>query len=191
MEHFYNSIISGPNENWFNYQDLYSDMVKKFPTNSHFVEVGVWKGMSACYMAVEIKNSNKQIKFDCVDTWDYEPIKNIIDLPENMFDSLYDIFIKNIEPVKDLITIKRGLSYEVANQYENNSLDFIFIDAGHDYNSVTKDLTAWYPKLKENGVIAGHDYHNNGSNAVKSAVDNFFNEENIIEFGQCWIKKYL
>ena len=44
-------------------------MVNHFTDNSHFVEIGSWKGRSASYMAVEIFNSRKNIKFDCVDTW--------------------------------------------------------------------------------------------------------------------------
>ena len=58
MEHFYQNL----GENWFTYPGLYSMVVDRFPTNSHFVEVGVWKGMSAVYMAVEIINSGT--KFD-------------------------------------------------------------------------------------------------------------------------------
>lgn len=64
MEHFYKEINS---ENWFGYENLYSYVVDKFDSGSHFVEVGVWKGMSACFMAVEITNSGKDIKFDCVE----------------------------------------------------------------------------------------------------------------------------
>ena len=64
MNHFYEQI-----QGWFDFEDLYSDVVKTFPEESHFVEVGSWKGKSASFMAVEIHNSKKQIKFDCVDTW--------------------------------------------------------------------------------------------------------------------------
>ena len=56
-------------ENWFTFPLLYSEMVKRFSSESHFVEIGSWKGMSAAYMAVEIANSDKDIKFDCVDIW--------------------------------------------------------------------------------------------------------------------------
>jgi len=65
MEHFYNTI----GEDWFTYQELYSNMVEYFPDNSLFIEVGSWKGRSTSYMAVEIANSEKNIKFDCIDTW--------------------------------------------------------------------------------------------------------------------------
>lgn len=183
MDHFYKNL----GENWFTYQELYSEIVKQAKSNSHFVEVGTWKGMSAVYMAVEIINSGKNIKFDCIDTWEY--IKEQKDIEESLYNGLYEIFLKNIEPVKDIITPIRGISWECANKYENNSLDFIFIDAGHDYESVKKDINSWYPKLKKGGIISGHDY-NQPTCGVKKAVDEFING-NIIENNGCWIYKKI
>jgi predicted O-methyltransferase YrrM len=180
VEHFYKNINS---ENWFNYEDLYSSIVSRFPTDSHFVEVGVWKGMSACFMAVEIINSNKNIKFDCVDTWEYVPTSK--ELEEDKFENLYDVFLNNIEPVKDKINIVKGISWEAASNYADNSLDFVFIDAGHDYESVKKDLTAWFPKIKPNGIIAGHDYHFDCG--VYPAVNEFFGKEKMPSMKSCWI----
>ena len=66
MEHFWHKDYFG--ENFFTYPNLYSTMVKIFSTESHFIEIGSWKGRSAAYMAVEIHNSGKRIQFDCVDT---------------------------------------------------------------------------------------------------------------------------
>ena len=57
MNHIYKQENFG--ENWFTYPIFYSDMVKKFPHGSKFVEVGSWKGKSSSYMAVEIANSIK------------------------------------------------------------------------------------------------------------------------------------
>ena len=48
-------------------------MFDKFTGPAHFVEVGSYKGRSTSFMAVEIANSGKQIKFDCVDTWEGSP----------------------------------------------------------------------------------------------------------------------
>ena len=41
--------------------------------------------------------------------------------------------------------------------YQDNSLELVFIDAAHDYNNVCLDINAWLPKLKYNGILAGHD----------------------------------
>ena len=180
MEHFYKTINS---ENWFNYEDLYKLVVDRFPSDSHFVEVGVWKGQSACFMAVEIINSNKNIKFDCVDTWEF--VESSSEIKEGQFENLFQIFQNNIEPVKDHINIVRSISWDGAKLYDDNSLDFVFIDAGHDYESVKKDLESWYPKVKEGGLIAGHDYHYNCG--VYPAVNEFFGKDKIKQMNACWL----
>lgn len=180
MEHFYKTVNS---ENWFNYEDLYSNVVDKFDDGSHFVEVGVWKGMSACFMAVEIINSGKKIKFDCVDTWGF--VETSSEIQESQFESLFEVFKSNIDPVKDQINIVKSLSWEGAKNYDDNSLDFVFIDAGHDYDSVMKDLNAWYKKIKGGGIIAGHDYHYDVG--VYHAVNEYFNNTNITQIGACWL----
>jgi predicted O-methyltransferase YrrM len=177
MEHFYKDL----GEEWFTYPELYKSMVEKFPTKSHFVEVGVWKGMSASFMAVEIINSGKQIKFDCVDTW--EQIDSAIE--EALYEGIWETFQTNIEPVKHIINPVRSISWEAASKYKNKSLDFVFIDASHDYESVKKDIEAWLPKVKEGGVIAGHDY--DWCDGVRKAVDEVFEKKNITETELCWV----
>jgi len=46
---------------------------------------------------------------------------------------------------------------DAARSFNDESLDFVFIDAAHDYESVRADVRAWYPKVKTGGVIAGDD----------------------------------
>ena len=179
MKHFYENL----GEKWFTYPDLYSTVVKKFPNGSHFVEVGTWKGMSAAYMAVEIINSEKNIRFDCIDTWDVVASQQT-EISPDLFKGLYEIFMKNIEPVMYQINPVKALSWDGAALYEDNSLDFVFIDAAHDYDSVRKDINAWFPKVKKQGVIAGHDY---GRHEVRKAVTEFFQDHSIYESEDCWI----
>ena len=60
--------------------------------------------------------------------------------------------------------------------FKDNSVDFAFIDAAHDYESVKKDILAWLPKIKEGGIIAGHDYQNPGFPGVERAVKEVFKD---------------
>jgi predicted O-methyltransferase YrrM len=58
---------------------------------------------------------------------------------------------------------------DAVKTYADESLDFVFIDGSHDYESVCKDIDAWLPKVKPFGILAGHDYrHYEG---VRRAVD--------------------
>jgi hypothetical protein len=60
-----------------------------------------------------------------------------------------------------------------ANQVENYSLDFVFIDADHSYEGVQRDITIWLPKVKSGGWLSGHDYGTVPHPGVKQAVDEF------------------
>jgi len=150
MEHFYKDITG-----WFSFAGLYREMVDRFD-NASFVEVGTFKGRSASYMAVEIINSGKNIRFYCVDTWpDGKANPNLPSCPG----TLYEEFLRNIEPVKDAVVPMRQKSVEASQSFEDGSLDFVFIDAAHDYASVKADIAAWLPKVRKGGVLAGHDYN--------------------------------
>lgn len=168
MHHFYQTI----GEDWFTYPNLYSEMVQNAKDGSKFVEVGAWKGRSASFMAVEILNSQKRILFDVVDTW--KGSAEHMGQPILQNDGLYFEFLKNIEPVNEVIKPIRMPSLEAAQNYPDNSLDFVFIDASHEYEDVIADLAAWYPKVKIGGVLAGHDYPT--WEGVTRAVNDFFDQ---------------
>ena len=59
MEHFFHKTIG---EDWFTYPNLYSFIPQYFEEDAKFVEVGVWKGRSISYLAVEVINVNKNQK---------------------------------------------------------------------------------------------------------------------------------
>ena len=83
-------------------------------------------------------------------------------------------------------TIWRQTSTEAAKRVPHHSLDFVYIDARHDYASVMEDLEAWFDKVRPGGIFAGHDYIDGmfpaGEFGVKSAVDKFFAQRGIAVF---------
>lgn len=165
MNHFYKSI-----QGWFDFGNIYSHMVSISKDGAKFVEVGSWKGKSAAFMCVEIVNSGKKIQFDCVDLWtglgepgEYESWQSV------QQDTLYEDFKKNMRPVENLYNPIKSFSHEAANLYKDNSLDFVFIDAGHAYHEVKRDILCWTPKVKVGGHIGGHDYTTKPG--VKKSVD--------------------
>lgn len=176
MEHFYHNI-SG----WFDYENVYTQMVAQAPNTAHFVEVGSWKGKSSAFMAVEIIRSKKQIRFDCVDTWQGSPEHQAggAFVDEHVIDgTLFDEFVKNMQPVHMNYHAVKLSSTQAAIQYKNQSLDFVFLDGDHSYAAVHEDILAWAPKVKSGGFIGGHDYGPPGlfpgvARAVHELCDNF------------------
>jgi predicted O-methyltransferase YrrM len=79
-------------------------------------------------------------------------------------------------------------SLEASNLYEDESLDFVFLDASHKYDDLQADLKAWLPKVKNNGILAGHDY---GSwKEVTNAVNDFFKGKSFSHNGEyCFIHR--
>ena len=179
MEHFYKDIYGFSGVDLF---ALYKKMVNRFDSGSHFVEVGAFLGRSAVFMAVEIINSGKNIKFDCIDHWQGSEEHNNND--EVNLERLYEDFLENIKPVKGVVTPVKAHSVEASKLYEPNSLDFVFIDASHDEESVKEDLFHWLPRVKESGVIAGDDVNNEN---VANAVKWFFNDESLEIIGRQWM----
>ena len=60
------------------------------------------------------------------------------------------------------ISMVRDLSVAAAARFAESSLDFVYIDARHDYVGVTEDLRAWWPKLRPGALFAGHDFTSRG-----------------------------
>ena len=54
--------------------------------------------------------------------------------------------------------IVRMPSLDAVHDFEDGSLDFVYLDGDHEFSSVTADLTAWLPKLRPGGIMSGHDY---------------------------------
>jgi hypothetical protein len=73
--------------------------------------------------------------------------------------------------------VLRLTSLEAAEHTDDRTLDFVYIDARHDYDSVREDLHAWFPKLRPGGILAGHDYfdgiYRGTVFGVRRAVDEF------------------
>lgn len=145
---------------WFNCPDLYSSMVNRAVDGAEFVEIGCWKGKSSSYMAEKIQLSGKKIKFNCVDTWRGTTTESHHQQdPDVVNDRLMEVFHNNMSPFAGLYNAIRTTSLEAAKMFADKSLDFVYIDASHEYQDVKDDINAWLPKVKPGGVIAGDDFN--------------------------------
>lgn len=179
MEHFYQNI-----DGWTkNRYPMFDKVIKLIKSDCIWVEVGAWKGKSVAYCAVELINQEKFGKFYAVDSWD-----GGIELQNQKIvkrGKLKEVFLKNTEPLDGKIESIQSLSWDGANHFDDESIDFCYIDAGHTYDCVKKDLEAWYPKVKKESYFGGDDY----GYEVKLAVDEFVKKENLEleEIGACWL----
>jgi hypothetical protein len=184
MEHFYKKI-----DGWFNMENEYSELLNFCNDGSNFVELGAWKGKSTCYAVVELLNNNKKINFFTVDT--FEGVTAGSDLNEvNAYlkedKNILNQFKENIDPIKENFKYLISDSASASNLFEDLSVDVIFIDAGHSYESVKKDIESWFDKMKPSSIMSGHDYCESWPGVIK-AVDEFFGKPDKV-INRCWFK---
>lgn len=114
-------------------------------------EVGVYKGE---YSEVIAKSG---LKLYSIDPWkDYEDY-TYGQGKQLWLDSLCDETHKRLDKYLN-VTIIRKTSMEALRDFEDESLDFVYIDANHRFKYVAEDIMGWGTKVKKGGVIAGHDY---------------------------------
>jgi hypothetical protein len=136
--------------------ELINTIGKEFP-NGKGVEVGTFKGE----FSKEILE-NWEGTLYMVDVWRPLSDKEYLDSSNhnNFENGVYSEAMKNISGHEDRAVMVRAASEIAANMFEDNSLDFVYIDANHAYDYVVQDINLWYPKVKEGGYLCGHDYIN-------------------------------
>ena len=75
----------------------------------------------------------------------------------------------------------RASSMDAVKDFDDESLDFVYIDANHDYEFVKEDIREWSKKVRIGGIVSGHDYQvfSSGNDGVIRAVDEWVAENNI------------
>lgn len=128
--------------------------MKKFELNRPLkvAEIGVLNGEHAESI---LKTLNID-KLYLVDVWEsyngYQ--QDFINLEEE-----YEVAKKRLEKYGDKVIFIKGKSAEVLDKIPND-LDFVYIDANHTYKYCSEDMENYYKKLKQGGVLAGHDIEN-------------------------------
>lgn len=181
MDHFFNNIPG-----FFSFRPVYDIGLSRIDKNGTWVEIGSWQGRSISYLAVESINRNLNLNIFSVDIWmlsekhKTEKIKNDSDL--------YNTFLENIKPVSNNIKIIKEYSWEAANFFEDDTVDFAMIDADHSYESVIKDISAWWPKIKKGGMLVGDDLRGSFP-GVRKAIEEFSKKNNLNwqKLSGCWM----
>lgn len=150
-------------------------------------KVGVEVGVAGGWYSNQIMKRNPQMKLYGVDPWisyegytDYK-LKSTFNKLEASAHNLLDGY-PNYEFVKEF-------SMDALKRFEDNSLDFVYLDGNHGEPYITQDITEWYKKVRPGGILAGHDYtrtkgkeNRPPNNNTIDATNKFIEENNLILF---------
>jgi cephalosporin hydroxylase len=165
-------------EGWFGWRSGQEEAVDYFPEGSRFVEVGTYVGRSLCSLAEVVQRSGKNIIVIGIDTCQGSGPEGSRGkdfhgaavrkgggtfagaLHKNILDCGFG----------DKIVLIISDSVTAANLFGNRSLEWVHLDARHDYASVKADIEAWLPKVKAGGWLSGDDYNEQKWPEVVKAV---------------------
>eukprot|EP01062_Namystynia_karyoxenos_P047883 TRINITY_DN3628_c0_g2_i1.p1 TRINITY_DN3628_c0_g2~~TRINITY_DN3628_c0_g2_i1.p1 ORF type:complete len:304 (+),score=93.49 TRINITY_DN3628_c0_g2_i1:106-1017(+) len=122
----------------------------------HGAEIGV---QQAKFSAQILRHWHACTKYILIDVW--EPQENYVDdanKDKKVQDWLFDQAMQRVSPWKDRVAVLRNWSHHASAAVPDGSLDFVYIDARHDYESVLEDLRDWWPKCRRGCLFAGHDF---------------------------------
>lgn len=166
--------------------DFYMEVAEKFPDGAHMVEVGCWLGKSASILGVELANQGKwNTRIDLVDVWDGGEDEGLAkaaaqqDLFTNCWKNLCNAGLRKFFRPINLPSVR------ASRAYDDRSLQFVFVDAHHSYESVKADILAWWPKIAPGGLLSGHDFDSGTDEGVCKAVDELYPHR--ILKGRCWL----
>ncbi len=119
-------------------------------------KIGVEVGTERGEYAEILLRKNPETKLYCVDPW-----ANSEDYFERRAPSLNERkYRQTKEKLKNFnCEIIRDFSMNAVKKFENNSLDYVYIDGNHSFASVVNDIYEWNKKIKSGGIISGHDYY--------------------------------
>ena len=170
-----------------------NEISKKKP--KFFLEVGVFHGVTArniCELLYQIhKNDFEYIGLDLFEKNDETKAEIIPNTNfSNPLKNIYFKYIKKIDPytieaVEDLLKkfknnvhLIKGNSNIVLKKIDMSKIDYVFLDGGHEYNTVKNDLKNCVDVLKNDGTILCDDYNLSYAPGVKKAIDEFVKENN-------------
>jgi predicted O-methyltransferase YrrM len=149
---------------WMNIVEL-QYLAESANKSTDICEVGSWLGRSSCAIA-----ENTSGHLTCIDTWLGTEEQEING--EEIGKDVLPKFLINLSHLDNVTAIKTK-SLDAAERFsaEGRSFDMIFLDAKHDYASVSEDIRAWIPLLRSGGIFCGHDYHRNWPGVMRAVQE--------------------
>ena len=143
-------------------------LLRLLPKRAVVAEIGVLKGD----FADKIQKITKPQKFYLIDLWK----KGHVHFPNSTAsiksEICYVLCKERFKANKNII-FKKGNSALVLKHFKDNYFDWVYIDGSHSYKGVKNDLELSRKKVKDGGIITGHDYCPKMFDGVMKAVDEF------------------
>jgi hypothetical protein len=159
------------------YLDTREELIQLIPQNSIGAEVGIFRGE---FSRILLETTKPQL-FYMIDPWE----GNIMSGDKNGQNIEYiegdKYYVEHIIPefmFQPQIKILRNYS-DVLALFPDNYLDWIYLDGAHDYEYIRQDLENSLYKVKQGGLIMGHDYTNAMFPGLVYAVDQFCQTHNL------------
>lgn len=149
------------------------ELAKYFNTlgSKHIAEVGVFDG----HYAEILCQKNPQAKIYAIDCWQVYSGYRDHKWQKNM--NKAEVAARQKLASHKCRIIKK-FSMDAVKDFNNETLDAVFIDGNHEYKYVKEDIEIWTPKVKIGGIVSGHDYYKtkSGNIGVIKAVDEYVKE---------------
>ena len=127
-------------------------------------EIGVESGI----FSEEICKTNTQLTLNCIDPW--KAYSGYIEHPTQVeLDKLYTEAVTRLKSYK--CNIIRSYSEDACKLFDEESLDFVYIDGNHEFLHVAQDISNWSTKVKTGGIVAGHDFRRNSKKYINDVKD--------------------
>lgn len=154
---------------------------RKAKPDAILVEVGSWEGFSAMAIGAAIGKLGGHLY--CIDHWKGSVGTELLE--EAKAKDIYKIFESNIKALGlwEYVTPMVMDSLTASKEFEDGSVDFLFLDGDHRYEPFKEDLKAWLPKMKEGGLICGHDaeaYYSQFAPTLRKVLDESIELDTII-----------
>ena len=164
------------------------EIKKKRP--KFFLEVGVFHGVTARNVCELLSNIHKDdFKYIGLDLFEKNDENKSEVIPNTNFSNplkqFYFKYIKRqdpytIEAVEDLLRkfknkvhLIKGNSNSVLKKIDMSKIDYVFLDGGHDYETVKNDLNNCSEVIENNGTVLCDDYNLSYAPGVKKAIDEY------------------
>jgi len=116
------------------------------------VEIGTYKGKFTK------KFAEKGLEIYGIDPYKpYSDFDIVVDNRTERQNELFNMATEILKPYENAKIIRK-MSMEALEDFEDESLDFVYIDGNHRFKWVAEDIYEWSKKVKKGGVVSGHDY---------------------------------